>query len=986
MKRSKLFRKKLLPLFLSVAVAGSQVPVMAADFGDTAVVSADADETERSQSIRNQGQTGESSEAGAEDGGTTQNDTDGVSVAGTSDTETEEISQGSDDNISEELDQDDRTDWTSPDSEENVFSDSTENTFGDGTGDGEDSQIEYIKGRPLTEEEEKEQLAPFDSLTSYTTVEPIGNDTEDVPGARAAAYPSYYNAADLGYVTSVKNQEPYGMCWAFGMASLLETSLLSQGLGTYDLSEEHLAYFFANRNNDPLGNTAGDINYHYGTDDYGNQDYHESGNDMLASFFLSTWSGMTTEEDVPMATDETHTKKTGVIPDASKEYDAVAYLKNAYFSDYSVSAMKKMVLANNAVTLMYNAQNRYYNADTAAYSYPSSTKSINHLVTVVGWDDNYSAKNFKTASNVTADGAWIVKNSWGENWGKNGYFYLSYQDGSINNLVAASATNQPKYTNNYFYDGTCGLSALAMYAGDKIASVFRASAGNGKAEKLGEVTLAALTTNNTYKVQVYTNLKNAKDPTSGTPAYATPVTLRQPMAGIMTFQIPEVLISQGSSYSIVVTNAGNATIKYYVEAEVSYGWCEFEPSILSGQSFRYLNSQKEWEDGADLVLSTKTRDIYGITYRIKAHTKTLDSPAKMQISNTSLSMYAGEKKSLSASATRTEMTTSGISWESSDTNIATVSSNGLVTAKHPGTVTISCYGNNAKGIRASCKVTVKLKQPAGLKITSKAYNKINLAWSAVTGCNYYVIYRSENGGKESKLTSMKSSIQSWSDTTVKTGNTYSYRVRAAYVCTGKTTLYGTASTAVSAKTKLAKAAASATAVSGPKNTVSWGKVPGASGYRVYRRTGNSDWERIAEVKSNVSSYQDSQIRGITSYTYSVRAYRNVDGKKVFGSYKESRAVLSYPDIQKISAVKKTSSGLKLYWRAQSRATFYNVYRKTKNSTWKKIGTVSGRSTTVSYEDKTAKKGTTYYYAVRAGVKTSEGKKLCGSYAAKSGKR
>lgn len=130
-----------------------------------------------------------------------------------------------------------------------------------------------------------------------------------------------------------------------------------------------------------------------------------------------------------------------------------------------------MVLANNAVTLMYNAQNRYYNADTAAYSYPSSTKSINHLVTVVGWDDNYSAKNFKTASNVTADGAWIVKNSWGENWGKNGYFYLSYQDGSINNLVAASATNQPKYTNNYFYDGTCGLSALAMYAGDKIASV-----------------------------------------------------------------------------------------------------------------------------------------------------------------------------------------------------------------------------------------------------------------------------------------------------------------------------------------------------------------------------------------------------------------------------------------------------------------------------------------------------------------------------------
>ena len=133
----------------------------------------------------------------------------------------------------------------------------------------------------------------------------IGNDVDEVPMGRAAAYPSYYNAADQGYVTSVKNQEPYGMCWAFGMASLLETSFLTQGLGTYDLSEEHLAYFFANRKNDPLGNTYGDVNKHMGTDDKGNVDYHEGGNDLLASMFLSTWSGMTTEADAPLATDST---------------------------------------------------------------------------------------------------------------------------------------------------------------------------------------------------------------------------------------------------------------------------------------------------------------------------------------------------------------------------------------------------------------------------------------------------------------------------------------------------------------------------------------------------------------------------------------------------------------------------------------------------------------------------------------------------------
>lgn len=57
-----------------------------------------------------------------------------------------------------------------------------------------------------------------------------------------------------------------------------------------------------------------------------------AGNDLLASMFLSTWSGMTTEGDVPLATDSTHTQKTGVTPAASKAYNAAAYLKNAYFS------------------------------------------------------------------------------------------------------------------------------------------------------------------------------------------------------------------------------------------------------------------------------------------------------------------------------------------------------------------------------------------------------------------------------------------------------------------------------------------------------------------------------------------------------------------------------------------------------------------------------------------------------------------------------
>ena len=459
--------------------------------------------------------------------------------------------------------------------------------------DGENSEegtdgIRYIKGRPLTEEERKEELEPFKNLKPIDPGPEVESDLTSVYAAygnREAAFPSSYDARKEGLVTPVKNQNPFGTCWAFGMAAIMETSLLAQNKGTYDLSEEHLSYFFSNRQNDPLGNTPDDKNYVLGN-------YHViGGNDHLAAIYLSTWSGMTTEADVPFPTDSSHQNDLTVQIPESKAYNSAAYLKNASVSKYSEERMKEMLLNDHAVSIMLYMKESYVIPDTAAYCYPvgkSNSTVINHIVTVVGWDDTYSKDNFLPVSNVTSDGAWIIKNSWGEKKGDGGYYYLSYQDPNISKLVSAEAVaaSDQKYRNNYFYDGSSALSVIPIQAGQSVAAVYETTAGKGKAEVLGEVNLVTNSDNACYKIQIYTDLTDPYDPESGTAAYAAPYEFEQPIAGVQTISVPEVVLKQGSRYSVVITNSGIEKISFGVEAKSSYGnWFTCTAGIETGQTF-----------------------------------------------------------------------------------------------------------------------------------------------------------------------------------------------------------------------------------------------------------------------------------------------------------------------------------------------------------------------------------------------------------------
>jgi len=750
----------------------------------------------------------------------------------------------------------------------------------------------------LTPEELEEELAPFDSLVPMEALP----EPEESSGllltapVAATALPAKYDSRAAGYVTVPKNQLPFKNCWAFSMASVLETSLLMQGLGAYDLSEEHLSYFFANRENDPLGNTAGDRNKLVSTS--ANAYQLAGGNMLMGALHLSSWAGMALESQVPSPTDETHTRFLPTTASAGQCYLSSAHLTDAVFSGATSTALLKTLIYNyGSVGISLNMDKNYYNAATHAFSYPNTTTTVTHAVTLVGWDNSYDKGNFPETSNVTRDGAFIAKNSWGESWGEEGYFYISYESKSLYNAMTGKAELSPAYPNNYFYDGTAYLgtgNALALSSDsasetNMLANVFQVKAGGSMAEALGEVVVADYTSRDTYGVQVYTNLTDLSDPTSGTPVFSSPVAFYKEYAGVATFRFDEeIVLAGGSWYSVVLTNLGSGSIQYFQDTSgLVGGWLNTVSENAECQSFRYDAGSEEW---LDLSLEDKNFGTSGCA-RIKAHTRTLGQAVALNTAVSSVDLTTGDKYALKCSVSG-GITKYGLTWTSSDTGVATVSSSGVITARKAGTATVSVRMKGTS-LEASCRVTVKAI-PATSSITAAgtAYNTIQVKWKAVSPADGYALYRREGTGSWKRLGYLASTKTAYTDSTVKLGIIYQYRIQA-YRNIGTTKYAGKYSSIVKAKAAALKApTVTARTYSGlRKAVITWTKTAGASGYAIYRKIGSGTYKRIATVKSSASrKYVDKYVRFGKKYTYRIRAFRTVDGKNYYGAIGTSKTV------------------------------------------------------------------------------------------------
>ena len=233
---------------------------------------------------------------------------------------------------------------------------------------------------------------------------------------------------------------------------------------------------------------------------------------------------------------------------------------------------------------------------------------------------------------------------------------------------------------------------------------------------------------------------------------------------------------------------------------------------------------------------------------------------------------------------------------------------------------------------------------------SNVYGGINVSWGAVPGATAYRVYRKAAGESSWTIMVNSTTAKSYTDKSgLKNGTKYYYTV-AAYKGSIKSA-YKTVALKYFAAPKVTLSNAS------NGITLKWSKIAGATKYYVYRMNGTS-WKRIATVTS--LSYTDKSVSAGKNYKYTLRAY---DGKNLSGFY-TSGWTIRFLTVPKLSSATSSKSGITVKWGRVSGASGYIVYRKTGSGSWKTLAKAKGNSA-VSYLDKTAKKGTTYTYTVRA---------------------
>ena len=327
----------------------------------------------------------------------------------------------------------------------------------------------------------------------------------------------------------------------------------------------------------------------------------------------------------------------------------------------------------------------------------------------------------------------------------------------------------------------------------------------------------------------------------------------------------------------------------------------------------------------------------------------ISEPTSVSLNKTSLTLDVGKSYTLTKTVSPSNTVTS-YTWSSSNTSVATVDGNGKVTAKASGTATITVKTSNGK--TATCKVTVNLPTPqiTGLANTTGG---IKISWNKVDGAyGYRLYYKPASGGwKRFKDTT----ATSFTDSGVVPNKTETYTIR----CIDKNgnTISGFNSTGWSKKYTPAAPTISKLDITTGGIKLSWNKIAGVYGYRLYYKTSSGGWKRFKDTTA--TSFTDSGVSPNRTETYTIRCI-DKNGNTISGFNSTGWSKKYTPAAPTISKLDITTGGIKLSWNKIAGVYGYRLYYKTSSGGWKRFKD----TTATSFTDSGVSPNRTETYTIR----------------------
>ena len=513
--------------------------------------------------------------------------------------------------------------------------------------------------------------------------------------------PAQFSLADR--MPAARDQNPYGSCWAFGTLAAVESNIIMQGLveapDDIDLSEMQLIYYMYHPTVDPLGNiTPGEGSYRSDGEliDGGRSDY--------AMNVLSHWNGIASEDDHANFSYGVYGSNVGALEgdwDASLATDYNDYIIKDYYAINRNDAdrLKAAIIENGAASIGYvHFYNCIYSGDdvntgdytinyySGADPYNENSAGGGHAVAIVGWDDNYSKENFAGKYQPEHDGAWLIRNSWGDDWGMNGYFWMSYDEKTLDSTAFIAIMQKAgAYDNNYFYDG----GAIYYPSAKVLGAVNKFTARGNELLKAVSVVFPE-DANVNYSVDIYVDPADNDFLTKEDPVASAHTEGTTTFAGMYTIELANpVALEAGSTFAVVIRADKAVIISYDKHSET--GWFVNDVTWEPDSSY-FIN-------GSGGLSSMEERGVA----RIKAYTETVDADTVL-ISADDLQIYEGDVIDAGAYLT-VDPESAALTFTVADTDIATVDENGTVTAVAVGetTLEVRCEAANT---RATAPITV----------------------------------------------------------------------------------------------------------------------------------------------------------------------------------------------------------------------------------------------------------------------------------------